>query len=357
VPGEAVAALGGADDRAALLDDRGRRGHALDRLVEVLVERVAGVARDHDVEGLGHRAHGRGARRGARGRVHGPQLARERRDDALLAVEDHVEREVGRARGGDRTDVVVHRVALDAPPRRRGMADASGVVEHEHRVEPREPGRHHLGAAAEAGEEVRLDEAGGDPHVGLHPLAVEPHGHALAVLAEVLQAPRVARVVVDDPHAVRHLGAEHRPDLLVGVAAVGARGHEHGHVVERDHALELLEHGGDHEVARLGARAVAHGDGHAPAAAGGVAQSRPGHGGVERLAQDRPGLRRGGMVRRLDHRGAPVGQVHVEPAPAVGEPHPHRGATLPHPRRPPAPAPGGATPGGRRAMRTRGRGG
>ena len=108
-------------------------------------------------------------RRLAGGRVHRAELARERLDHPLLAVEDHVEGEV-RRRGGRRgADVVVDGVALDDAPGRLRVADAGGVVEHEHGVQPGEPGRDELRPAAEAGEEVRLDEAGGDPQVGLDP--------------------------------------------------------------------------------------------------------------------------------------------------------------------------------------------
>src|SRR3546814_3629023 len=45
-----VPALCRADDRAALFDDFGGRGHALYGLVEVLVERKAGVRGQHDVK-------------------------------------------------------------------------------------------------------------------------------------------------------------------------------------------------------------------------------------------------------------------------------------------------------------------
>ena len=40
----------GDDDRAAVLDDRHRADHSFDRLIERRVERIAGAARDDDVD-------------------------------------------------------------------------------------------------------------------------------------------------------------------------------------------------------------------------------------------------------------------------------------------------------------------
>ncbi len=51
----ALGQTGRDDDRAALLDDRQRAGHALDRLVEGGVERVTGAAGDHDIDRFWHR--------------------------------------------------------------------------------------------------------------------------------------------------------------------------------------------------------------------------------------------------------------------------------------------------------------
>ena len=119
VVGEAVAALGGADDRAARLDDLGRSRHALHRLVEVLVEREAGVRRDHDVEAARRPGASPSPGDRASSAVHREQLATEGVRDLLLAVQHHVEREVDAGRGGDRAHVVVDRVAFEDAPRAR----------------------------------------------------------------------------------------------------------------------------------------------------------------------------------------------------------------------------------------------
>jgi len=199
---------------------------------------------------------------------------------------------------------------------------AHTVIAH-HGFQPRDAGHDSFGTAAEAGEEVGLDEAGGDAQVGLHPLRVEPDGDAVAVLAHPGERRAVARVVVDDADAVVDLVAEHAAQLLLGVAAVRPRRHEDRDVVEVDDAVELLEHGGDHEVARLGPGAVAHRDGDRLARLGDLAQRRAGdrlaHRGVQRRHRVGGGLR----VHGLHDRGALLRELDAEPLLAVRQPDLH----------------------------------
>src|SRR4029077_5462414 len=115
---------------------------------------------------------------------------------------------------GGRADVVVDRVAVRDAPRGLRVADAGGIVQHEPRVQAGETGGDELRAAAEAGEEVRLDEAGGDAQVGLDPAGADVHRGAVAVLAGGGETRRGARVVVDDLDPLDELAAEHRLDLL-----------------------------------------------------------------------------------------------------------------------------------------------
>jgi hypothetical protein len=58
-------------------------------------------------------------------------------------------------------------------------------------------GQDTLGAAREAGEEVRLDEAGRDPQAGLDVVPVEPNLGAARCVADLDQAGMVVRVVVE----------------------------------------------------------------------------------------------------------------------------------------------------------------
>ena len=84
---------------------------------------------------------------------------------------------------------------------------------------PARPGRDHLRAAGEAGEEVRLDEPGGDLHVGRAPLPVEPDRNAVAERADPLQGRVVPGVVVDDADPVDGLA----PNISTSSSRVLAR--------------------------------------------------------------------------------------------------------------------------------------
>ncbi len=147
---------------------------------------------------------------------------------------------------------VTPQVAFASPMRQR-------VVEHESRLEPRETGSVQLRAAAEPGEEVRLDETGRDADVRVDPLTVEPHRN-VHHLSAVAQRALVASVVVHDSHPLAHLSTEHRLELGGRVAPMGPGGDEHDDVVGVGDALELVEHRWDHEVPGLRSGAVAHRD-------------------------------------------------------------------------------------------------
>ena len=132
------------------------------------------------------------------------QVAGEHRGDLLLAIQRHVHREIDADHAGDLADVVVDRIALGDAPGRVRVADALGVVQHQHRLETREPGGHHLRAAAEAGEEVRLDEPGRDPDVGVHPRAIQvTPARRWTSCRRAPSDAAIAAVVVDDAIAAR----------------------------------------------------------------------------------------------------------------------------------------------------------
>jgi hypothetical protein len=90
VLGKAVTALRRADDGSAGPHDLIGRRHPLDRLVQVLVERIARAGGEHDIEPAVHRLHGDVL--GERGRrlVHREQVTAEGLDDRLVGVEHHV---------------------------------------------------------------------------------------------------------------------------------------------------------------------------------------------------------------------------------------------------------------------------
>jgi hypothetical protein len=130
--------------------------------------------------------------------------------------------------------------------------------------------------------------------------------------------------VVDHAYGVGDLGAEHGPDLLVGVAAVGAGRDEHHHVVEGDDPLELLEHRRDHQVSGLRTGAVAHGDGDALPGPEQVTQGRPGDRSAQRPAEQLALVVGGRGVVRFHDRRPRLGEVDLQAVVTVGQPHSHR---------------------------------
>ena len=219
-------------------DLRGGR-HPLHRLIEVLVERETGVRGEDDVVRLGDLVHRHLPRDVAGPLVHREQLAGEDVGHLLGTVEQYVARKAPGERGRLLRGCCRGPGCRRSAPGRGGVADPPAVVQVHHRLEPRQPRRHHLGAAGEAREEVRLDEPRGDADVGLHPLGVDPDRDAVIRPAEVGQRRVVARVVVDDPAVLDHFIAEHRPQLGVGVPAVRAGGDEDCDVLRCEDAVEL----------------------------------------------------------------------------------------------------------------------
>src|SRR5262245_32502665 len=86
-----VAAFSGADNCAAILYDFGRSRHAFDGLIEILIQRVARIRSDHDIEQLVHTAHGVLTRTLTRGGVFLKQVTAESGRDLLIAVQCNVE--------------------------------------------------------------------------------------------------------------------------------------------------------------------------------------------------------------------------------------------------------------------------
>ena len=326
---EAVSAFGRADDGSAGPHDLVGRGHPLDRLVQVLVERIARAGGEHDVEPAVHRLHG--DLLGERGRrlVHREQVAAEGLDDRLVGVEHHVQGERDPGGLADRADVVVDGVAVGDAPGRPRIADAGRIVQYEDGVERREARRDQLRAAGEPGEEVRFDEPGGDPDVRLAPLAVEPDRDVAAERAPPHHRLRRPRVVVDDAHGVDDLVAEHRPQLLGRVRPVGSGRHEDDDVVEVDDAVELLEQDRDHHVPGLRPGDVARGDRDRLTAGYPLPQRRSGDRTAQRVADRLPLVRRGRAVARGDDR-AVVGNVEPEAGVPVGDSRLH-GPSSGHP--------------------------
>ena len=170
VVGDAVPALGGADYRAAGLDDLGGGGEALHSLVEVEVQGIAAVGSDYHVKGLG----GVGRMATLRAKAQAEACSAKSSPAWTLVMRcasstvtsmlkvTPVSRAMRRMASWTGFPAVTAHVALGWPM--RGAEWSFMMVST-----PARPGADHLGAAAEPGEEVGLDEAEGYADVGLQP--------------------------------------------------------------------------------------------------------------------------------------------------------------------------------------------
>ena len=109
-----------------------------------------------------------------------------------------------------------------------------------------QPGAHRLGPAAEAGEEVGLDEAGDDAHVGLDVVALQQDGRPVDLAHRDVRVAR--RVVVDDGVARHDLGPDELLHLGRGGLPVGPGGAQQrdavvGHTGPRQLGEQRREHG------------------------------------------------------------------------------------------------------------------
>ncbi len=200
----------------------------------------------------------------------------------------------------------------------RPIGNATRVVRLQNRRGGRQPRADRLRPAAEAGEEVGLDEAGDDAQVGLDVLALQQHRHPVDVAHRDV---RIARAVVIDDGVARHnLGPDEllhfrRARLPVGPGGAEQRDALVGYTATR----QLGQQRRQHRAVRHGARQIGEDDGDPVRAVGQIrqraAQQRVAEGGGDRrrlvveagLVQRRNDL---GVVGDLD-RGpvAPVGQL------------------------------------------------
>ncbi len=189
------------------------------------------------------------------------QIAGKHGRDLLRAIQRDVHGEVDAGHPRNLADIVVDRIAFGDAPRRVRVADPAGVVQDEHGFESGQARRHHLRSAAEPGEEMWLDEAGRDADVGVHPGAIQVHGHIGLRLPHEDEARRIPAVVVDDAIVAEDVGAEHRLELRGRVGAMRTGGDENRDVV-RPHVGHLGEERLEHLAAWLRPRDITDGDRH-----------------------------------------------------------------------------------------------
>ena len=210
------------DDDAALVAVRLGCRHALDCLIDVLVERVAAVRRYDDVGRValdfGECAHVVAARD-----VRFLAVAGKGGDDFLFRIDDDVQNE-GELRFLRRVEhVAVDGVAVeDARARLVTLDELAAVVRHD-RLGGSDAGQDRLAAAREACEEVRLDETFGDEQIGVDGCTVDEQLAAGRQEAEIRHRRVVLRIVDDDLFVLDDILAEAVDEFFMRRRTVEAR--------------------------------------------------------------------------------------------------------------------------------------
>ncbi len=318
--GDPLAAFGGKDEESAFLEDAGASAHALDTLVQVLVQGIPGVRGDHDVEGGLDALHGGGADEFATLTVGGDEISCEDAGDVAAFVEGDVEEEGGTCTERDVAEFFPKGVAFADAEGGAGVADVPGPVIAHDGLDVGDAGHDPLRTAAEAGEEVRLDEAGDDAEVGFDAVAVDPGGGAGAGGAEGDAGLVGFGFVVQDAVLGDDLGGKHALELGLRVGAMRAELVEEGDLVALNAVgMEVFQQPRDDAVVGSGAGDVREEDRDPGAGAEGVGQGRRPHGMGERVEEGALFVRQSGAVGGFDDLGAAVREFDIQDALSVRE--------------------------------------
>ena len=184
-------------------------------------------------------------------------------------------------------------------------------------VEIGKTGAHRLRATAEAGEEVRLDETGDDPQIGLHVTTVDAH-HGCVDVTHVDVIVVGGTVVV---HAVagEDGGADESRHLGRGGPSVRPGGAEQlDSLRSGTEALELREQWREHGAIGHRARDVGEDDDDLPRSFHQSFEWRSAGGRAQRSRDGALLVHQGGRVVGLDH-GRRVRDLDVQPGDAIGK--------------------------------------
>ena len=173
----------------------------------------------------------------------------------MLAVEQDIEAEVHAGSCRDDGEVAMDGVAIGHTPGRKVARDPLVVMEGENRLQPGKSRSGQLWAAGAPGKEVRLDGPGRDAHVSLHPPAVEPDRHVVAVVAAPYKAGSGRGCRGSPP---RECDSKDRASRRArqGCSLDGNRHDDHDDVRRFGDTFELLHESIEHGLTRLRSGAV-----------------------------------------------------------------------------------------------------
>ena len=318
VRGNAFATFSGENEQAAGADDACARAHAFHALIQIHVERIAAVGGDDDIEGLRDRLHRGLADEFNSALVRRDQVAGKDAGDLTRFIERDVEEEARPDAQGDVAHFLPDRISFGDAKRGLRIADVALAVVAHHGVKIGDTGHDAFRSAAEAGEEMRFNKTGDNPHVGVGKMFVDQGRFARAGDAELNVRVGVVRLVIE--HAIiRHdFGREHFFQFGFGVGTMGAKRVEQGDVFAR-HVGQMREQPRNEPVIRRGAGDVGEDDAHA---VGGLdlCEERLGRDGIFERANDGGAfVRQTGRMRRHDDGGTVVGKFDGQVALAVSK--------------------------------------
>ena len=145
-------------DRAALADSRFSRRHTLDRLIDVLIQRISAVRRDDDIAHHRLRAALR-QQESAACRMRHFGVAGYRVNHLLVAVQHHVDNVRQFCPFGRPQHIFMDGISIQQARPRAGMRNELRAMVCQHRLPRRHARQHAFSSAGEAREKVRLNES------------------------------------------------------------------------------------------------------------------------------------------------------------------------------------------------------
>ena len=211
-----------------IIDKYGHRfagGHALDRLVDILIQRIAAVAGDDDI-GFRNIHLTERTEKFASLFVRLFPIPGECPDDFFRGIDHHIHDEIEPDRLCGEKHVAVDRVVCQIARPRVGASDEFGAVIRQHGLSGCDPRQNAFPAAGKSGEKVRLDEALSDQQIGFRREFVHDQFAARGKGSEFDQKTLVAGVVYDDGFPVDDVASEFFLKFPPSGSAMEARGDE-----------------------------------------------------------------------------------------------------------------------------------
>ena len=237
-----VVAGGGHDDDTAFLTCGFRGGHALNGLIDVLIQRIAVVGGEDDICRYFF-AQAQVLQECSAGQMCLLTVASKSTNHFVLRVNDHVADEGQLGYTGGIDHVTVDGISIQNTRAGEGAGDELRVVIPEHRFRGGDAGQHALASAGETGKEVGLNETLADQQVCFRRNAVDPKCSAGRQGADGDHGIFVRAVVNDEMFLFGNFRTEFFYQFCLCGAAVAACGDEKGDLGIGIAAADGCQHG------------------------------------------------------------------------------------------------------------------